>query len=65
MADAERAWTTMIAASGHAASDCLAALQHGSRRSAKDFQKQLKVVNQDEVTLNRDLNGSSASPGNP
>jgi hypothetical protein len=63
MADAERAWTTMIAASGRAASDCLAALQHGSRRSAKDFQKQLKVVNQDEVTLNRDLNGSSASPG--
>jgi hypothetical protein len=53
----------MIAASGRAASDCLAALQHGSRRSAKDFQKQLKVVNQDEVTLNRDLNGSSASPG--
>ena len=63
MADAERAWTTMIAASGHAASDCLAALQHGSRRSAKDFQKQLKIVEQDEVTLNRDLNGSSASPG--
>jgi hypothetical protein len=63
MADAERAWTTMIAASGRAASDCLAALQHGSRRSAKDFQKQLKVVSQDEVTLNRDLNGSSASPG--
>jgi cellobiose-specific phosphotransferase system component IIA len=65
MAGAEQAWTTMIAASGRAASDCLAALQHGSRRSAKDFQKQLKVVNQDEVTLNRDLNGSSASPGNP
>jgi hypothetical protein len=63
MADAEKAWTTMIGASARAASDCLAALQHGSRRSAKDFQKQLKVVNQDEVTLNRDLNGSSASPG--
>jgi hypothetical protein len=57
-ADAERAWTTMIGASGHAASDCLAALQHGSRRSATDFQKQLKIVERDEVILNRDLNGS-------
>jgi hypothetical protein len=58
MADAERAWTTMINASAHAASDCLAALQHGSRRSAKDFQKQLKIVKQEEVSLNHDLNGS-------
>jgi hypothetical protein len=58
MADAERAWTTMIGASARAASDCLAALQHGSRSSANDFQKRLKVVEQDEVTLNRDLNGS-------
>jgi hypothetical protein len=58
MAGAERAWTSMIGASAHAASDCLAALQHGSRRSAKDFQKQLKVVEQDEVTLTHDLNGS-------
>jgi hypothetical protein len=58
MADAERAWMTMIKASAHAASDCLAALQHGSRRSAKDFQKQLKIVEQDEVTLNRDLHSS-------
>jgi hypothetical protein len=63
MLEAERAWTSMIGASARAASDCLAALQHGSRRSAKDFQKQVKAVNQDEVTLNRDLNGSSASPG--
>jgi hypothetical protein len=58
MASAERAWTSMIGASAHAASDCLAALQHGSRRSAKDFQKQLKIVEQDEVTLNHELNGS-------
>lgn len=58
LAGAERAWTSMIGASAHAASDCLAALQHGSRRSAKDFQKQLKIVEQDEVTLNGDLNGS-------
>ena len=58
VAGVERAWTSMIGASAHAASDCLAALQHGSRRSAKDFQKQLKVVEQDELTLTRDLNGS-------
>ena len=64
MAGAERAWTSMIGASARAASDCLAALQHGSRRSAKDFQKQLKVVEQDEVTLTRDLNGFVAPPGN-
>jgi hypothetical protein len=65
MAEAERAWTSMIGASARAASDCLAALLHGSRRSAKDFQKQVKVVHTDEVTLNRDLNGSTASPGSP
>lgn len=59
MADAERAWTSMIGASARAASDCLAALKHGSLRSARDFQKQLRIVNQDEVTLNQDLNGSS------
>jgi hypothetical protein len=58
MADAERAWKSMIGASSRAALDCLAALQRGSRRSAKDFQKQLKIVERDEVTLNRDLNGS-------
>lgn len=58
MAGAERAWTSMIGASAHAASDCLAALEHGSRRSANDFQKQVKIVEQDEVTLNHDLNDS-------
>ena len=58
VAEAQRAWTTMIGASARAASDCLAALQHGSQRSAKDFQKQLKVVEQDEVILTRDLSGS-------
>ena len=58
MAGAQRAWTSMIGASARAASDCLAALQHGSRRSAKDFQKQLKTVEQDEVTLTHDLSAS-------
>jgi hypothetical protein len=58
LAEAQRAWMTMIGASANAAADCLAAIQHGSRRSAKDFQKQLKIVEQDEVTLTHDLNGS-------
>jgi hypothetical protein len=58
MAEAQKAWTTMIGASGRAASDCLAALQHGSRHSATDFQKQLKIVERDEAILTRDLNGS-------
>jgi hypothetical protein len=58
MAEAQRAWVTMIGASARAAADCLAALQHGSRRSATDFQKQLKIVERDEVTLTHDLNGS-------
>jgi hypothetical protein len=58
MAGAESAWTNMIGASAHAASDCLAALQHGSLRSAKDFQKQVKIVKKDEVTLIHDLNGT-------
>jgi hypothetical protein len=58
MAAAQRAWRSMIAASANASSDCLAALLHGSRRSAKDFQKQLKIVKLDEVLLNHYLNGS-------
>jgi hypothetical protein len=57
-AAAESAWTSMIAASAHAASDCLAALQRRSLRSARDFQKQLKIVEQDEGILNHDLNAS-------
>jgi hypothetical protein len=47
----------MMGASALAAADCLASLQQGSRRSAKDFQKQLQVVEKDEVTLTSDLNG--------
>lgn len=58
MAGAERAWTSLIGAFAHAASDCIAPLQHGSRRSAKDFQNQLKIVEQDEATLTHELNGS-------
>jgi hypothetical protein len=56
-AGAERAWTSMIGASALAAADCLASLQQGSRRSAADFQKRLKVVENDEVMLTSDLNG--------
>jgi hypothetical protein len=57
MAGAERAWTSMIGASASAAADCLASLQQGSRHSAADFHKQLKVVEKDEVTLTSDLDG--------
>jgi hypothetical protein len=57
LAGAEKAWKSMMGASALAAADCLASLQQGSRRSAKDFQKQLKVVEKDEVTLTGDLNG--------
>jgi hypothetical protein len=57
VAGAERAWRSMIGASALAAADCLATLQQGSRRDAADFQKRLKVVENDEVTLTSDLNG--------
>lgn len=57
MAGAEKAWKSMMGASALAAADCLASLEQGSRRSAKDFQKQLQVVENDEVTLTSDLNG--------
>jgi hypothetical protein len=57
MAGAEKAWKSMMGASALAAADCLTSLQQGSRRSAKDFQKQLQVVEKDEVTLTSDLNG--------
>lgn len=58
VAGAERAWTDMIAASSIAASDCLSALQHGSRHAASDFQKQVHIVEDDEATLTRDLDAS-------
>lgn len=58
MTGAEQAWTSMIGTSALGAADCLAALQHGSRRAAKDFQKQIQVMQKDESTLTSDLNGS-------
>jgi hypothetical protein len=57
LAAAERAWRSMIGASSRAAADCVASLQMGSRSSAKDFRKQLSVVENDEAALVRDLNG--------
>lgn len=57
LAGAEKAWKSMMGASALAAADCLASLQQGSRHGAKDFQKQLHVVERDEVTLTSDLNG--------
>ncbi|HEY6473217.1 MAG TPA: hypothetical protein VIY26_10025 [Acidimicrobiales bacterium] len=58
LAVAERAWTNMIGASSTAASDCLSALQHGSRHAANDFRKQLQTVENDEAALTRDLDAS-------
>jgi hypothetical protein len=58
MVDAERAWTSMIGTSALAAADCLAALQHGSRRAARDFQKRVPIIRKDEAILNGDLGGS-------
>jgi hypothetical protein len=63
LAAAERAWASMIVASANASSDCLAALKRRSLHAAKDFQKQLKIVHQDEATLDIVLNGASAPPG--
>ncbi len=58
VAGAEQAWTSMIGTSALGAADCLAALQHGSRRAAKDFQKRVQIVRKDEATLSSDLGGS-------
>jgi hypothetical protein len=58
MAAAEQAWTSMIGTSALGAADCLAALQHGSPRAAKDFQKRVQILQKDEATLNSDLGDS-------
>ncbi len=57
MAAAQQAWTSMIGASARAAADCVASLQRGSRSSANDFQKRLRIVENDETLLDSDLNG--------
>jgi hypothetical protein len=56
-AAAQRAWVSMIGASSRAAYDCVASLTRGSRASAKDFPKQVVVVNRDEAILVRTFNG--------
>ena len=58
MTEAQQAWTSMIGASALGAADCLAALQHGSRRAAKDFQKRIQIMQKDEATLTKDLGAS-------
>ena len=58
VAAAEQAWTSMIGTSALGAADCLAALHHGSRRAAKDFQKRVQIMRQDEATLSSELGGS-------
>ena len=58
MAEAEQAWTSMVGTSALGSADCLAALQHGSRPAAKDFQKRVQIMQNDEAILTRDLGGS-------
>ena len=60
VAAAEKAWTSMIGTSALGVADCLTALQQGSRRAAKDFQKRVQIMQEDEASLNSDLGGSSA-----
>ena len=56
MASAQRAWTSMIGASARAAAQCVASLQTGAG-GAKNFRRQLALVEKDEATLVSDLNG--------
>jgi hypothetical protein len=56
MASAQRAWASMIGASSRAAAQCVASLQTGAG-GAKNFRKQLAIVEKDEATLVSDLNG--------
>ena len=57
LAAAQRAWTSMLRASALASADCVAALQRGSRSSATQFRKQLAIVERNEATLVKLLNG--------
>ena len=57
LAAAQRAWTSMINASGQAAANCVAALQRRSLGAARKFRQQLAIVERDEATLVRLLNG--------
>ena len=56
LTSAQRAWTSMIAASYRAASECTTALQTGSG-NPKDFRKQLALVEKNEAALVHELNG--------
>jgi hypothetical protein len=56
VASAQRAWASMIGASSRAAAQCVASLQTGAG-GAKNFRKQLALVEEDEATLVSDLNG--------
>ena len=56
MASAQRAWASMIGASSRAAAQCVASLQTGAG-GAKNFRKQLALVEKNEATLVSDLNG--------
>jgi hypothetical protein len=57
MAAAQRAWSSMMRASALAAADCVTALQKRTLNSARQFQKQLAIVEKNEATLVKLLNG--------
>ncbi|HVX22992.1 MAG TPA: hypothetical protein VHB02_16735 [Acidimicrobiales bacterium] len=54
---AEKSWRALVAASISGARDCLAALQHGSTKAAREFPKQLARANTRERELVRLLGG--------
>jgi hypothetical protein len=54
---AERAWKNMMRASALAAAQCVAALQRRSLTSARNFRKQLAIVEKNEATLVKLLGG--------
>lgn len=55
---AERAWNGLVSASLSASADCLTALQDGSRPAARDFEKEMAAVSNDERTLASQLAGN-------
>jgi hypothetical protein len=55
---AEQAWVRLIATSLSASTDCLNALQEGSKSAVKNFDKKMVLVRDDEQTLAGALGGT-------
>ena len=58
-AAAEKNWRGLVSASVLASSNCLAALQRGSKPAAKKFVKQLVLVDVRERVLAKELGGTA------